>query len=917
MAGFSGRGARQARGYKTSSDDGYSGLFRDRGAPRASAASSRGSVGSPDRGSQSDGGWRLSDRLYELSLEAEEEEKRVRAERAERHDAVLEAERARDRYKAQLEEARAEARAAYDEVVAARGAARDREDDYVKEIVVLRHELALAKGDGEPSLVDFAKRGDECRLRGALSPGTTDADGRYDALLGDLLRHAASSGEKGACSLLLRRGALRGELAASGEDGRTALHTAAGGGSAEVVELLLTADACAPAGGDQDPLDVADARGLTALMVAAVSKAPDCCRALMRAGADAEIYCDASSSEFGGKRAADLCGDDAPTLDALRSSGERFWNASAAGNRAWRRKDFEGALAHFSHALELSSQLSGENPEDSAPSGVDLARLELNCAKAALRLGRASDALGRADSALSKHRAATRGGVYANALAVRAECRESLYDFEGAAADFSELEKGGAAKPAPDDARQWRERARRARDLQHATHYGVLGVSPRSDDADVRRAYRKASMRWHPDRQKDGDVTRDDRARAERHFRRINEAKEVLLDSYKRAVYDVEARRRLMDEDDRRAADDAWAPWHAPKVAAPEKPADPKHPGRRFSKAFAVTNPPAVAEPPDGVRAASPRPESRKSGYASGGVRDVENAGHSSPPAKAAGAPEEREWSARLQKYEDELQRQRDELDRARAARVSASEERDRRDKLADRLEAEVAAAKARAEKRASDARRAAPAPAPRGDDDDRRFGRETNGDEELRGDGDGLFGKGSRDADPATSDDDDDDDLPSTAGAAGFFARDAGGDHLFDDVLDDDDDDDMDDDDDDDDGDGDDGGARKDSEDLVAQLRDAAEWFDQLDAGGAGELSMAHFDALCEKLGLKEVLGDAEMKRQRFFADPVGAGVLRRGTFLGWFAALLEGSDAVAPPPPPRAKAADAPPPPPPPTFA
>ena len=191
MAGFSGRGARQARGYKTSSDDGYSGLFRDRGAPRASAASSRASVGSPDRGSQSDGGWRLSDRLYELSLEAEEEEKRVRAERAERHDAVLEAERARDRYKAQLEEARAEARAAYDEVVAARGAARDREDDYVKEIVVLRHELALAKGDGEPSLVDFAKRGDECRLRGALSPGTTDADGRYDALLGDLLRHAA------------------------------------------------------------------------------------------------------------------------------------------------------------------------------------------------------------------------------------------------------------------------------------------------------------------------------------------------------------------------------------------------------------------------------------------------------------------------------------------------------------------------------------------------------------------------------------------------------------------------------------------------------------------------------------------------------------------------------------------------------
>ena len=104
----------------------------------------------------------------------------------------------------------------------------------------------------------------------------------------------------------------------------------------------------------------------------------------------------------------------------LSSAGERFWNASAAGNRAWRRKDFEGALGQFSRALDLSSALG--DAEDAAPSGVDLARLELNCAKAALRLGRATEAADRADRALAKHKAATRGGCYANALAVRAEC---------------------------------------------------------------------------------------------------------------------------------------------------------------------------------------------------------------------------------------------------------------------------------------------------------------------------------------------------------------------------------------------------------------------------------------------------------------------------------------------------------------
>ena len=71
-------------------------------------------------------------------------------------------------------------------------------------------------------------------------------------------------------------------------------------------------------------------------------------------------------------------------------------------------------------------------------------------------------------------------------------------------------------------------------------------------------------------------------------------------------------------------------------------------------------------------------------------------------------------------------------------------------------------------------------------------------------------------------------------------------------------------------------------ADDLVAQLRDAADWFDRLDEAKEGELSMNHFDELCEKLGLRDVLGQAEMDRQRFFADPGGHGVLRPGAALG-----------------------------------
>ena len=191
----------------------------------------------------------------------------------------------------------------------------------------------------------------------------------------------------------------------------------------------------------------------------------------------------------------------------------------------------------------------------------------------------------------------SRGGTQANALAVRAECRESLYDFEGAASDFDELQRqtdseaarrgtfpirvvnyrtpfdsffflqNAGARAAGDEERAWRARALRARELRDATHYVVLGVAQKCDEPELRRAYRRASMRWHPDRQSTAcsseanAATLDERARAERHFRRINDAKETLLDAYKRAVYDVENRRRLAAEADARSQPDGEKLW--------------------------------------------------------------------------------------------------------------------------------------------------------------------------------------------------------------------------------------------------------------------------------------------------------------------------------------------------------------------
>lgn len=66
-----------------------------------------------------------------------------------------------------------------------------------------------------------------------------------------------------------------------------------------------------------------------------------------------------------------------------------------------------------------------------------------------------------------------------------------------------------------------------------ATLYETLGVTEHATDDEIKRAYRKAAMRCHPDR----NVGREDTARAA--FQEIKEAYGILSDPAQRQVYDA------------------------------------------------------------------------------------------------------------------------------------------------------------------------------------------------------------------------------------------------------------------------------------------------------------------------------------------------------------------------------------------
>lgn len=63
-------------------------------------------------------------------------------------------------------------------------------------------------------------------------------------------------------------------------------------------------------------------------------------------------------------------------------------------------------------------------------------------------------------------------------------------------------------------------------------YYEILDIAKDASHGEVKKAYRKLALKWHPDKNP------DQKEEAEKKFKEISEAYEVLSDKEKREIYD-------------------------------------------------------------------------------------------------------------------------------------------------------------------------------------------------------------------------------------------------------------------------------------------------------------------------------------------------------------------------------------------
>ncbi|KAH8595708.1 hypothetical protein B0O99DRAFT_652127 [Bisporella sp. PMI_857] len=184
----------------------------------------------------------------------------------------------------------------------------------------------------------------------------------------------------------------------------------------------------------------------------------------------------------------------------------------ADGNAEYKAKRWAAAVDKYTEALEVDPLNKGTN-----------SKLLLNRALCRIQLKDHAGAIEDCEKALSLDPS------YTKAKKTKATALGNSGDWEGAVRELKVLQEQD-----PNDAgiaKEVRHAELELKKSKRKDYYKILGVEKDADDAQIKKAYRKAAIIHHPDKNP------GDEAAAER-FKDIGEAYETLSDTEKRARYD-------------------------------------------------------------------------------------------------------------------------------------------------------------------------------------------------------------------------------------------------------------------------------------------------------------------------------------------------------------------------------------------
>lgn len=118
--------------------------------------------------------------------------------------------------------------------------------------------------------------------------------------------------------------------------------------------------------------------------------------------------------------------------------------------------------------------------------------------------------------------------------------------------------------------------------MEYKDYYKVLGIDKKASAADIKKAYRKLAVKYHPDKNPDDKL-------AEEKFKELNEAYEVLGDEEKRKKYDEFGENwKYYEQAGSNGGDFDWSKWRSGQGAGRQQPYDDSMfgDGNQFSDFF-------------------------------------------------------------------------------------------------------------------------------------------------------------------------------------------------------------------------------------------------------------------------------------------------------------------------------------------